>query len=329
MTEIRHSIDWFQYSVKWPDAIWEWPVERSEGFALVKSAIPFIDTAGWKPERDSEHRVLPMAGYPSTYDLLYASAHVDPMRAEQKIGVRMTGQNLGAYRDLGGTEGRLLEFYSSAGGKASRIDIAFDLMDYGIDILRIFKDWETGKVKSNARTVQPFTKATRNSDGTISKASTLYFGSRESEVFVRIYEKGKQMQTDLDWLRIELEIKGEKARVVSEDCRKLGTDKVGKALLLSYFTAMPYHFWKDLTKGDSVPLTPVGRKMTAHDAWILNVIIPMLQDDIRKEWEGETDRGITRHVEALIRENWTRRMMCIREQYGFYEHAKELAKTIQ
>jgi len=325
MTEIKHSIDWFQYSVKWPDEIWQWPLERAEGFPIVKTCVPFIDTQGWNTERDSEHRVLPMAGYPQTYDLLYASAHVDPNRPEQKIGIRMTGQNLGAYRDLGGTEGRLLEFYSKIGGKASRIDIAFDLLDYGIDPLRIFKDWETGKVKSNARTVQPFTKATRNADGTISKASTLYFGSRESELMVRVYEKGKQMQTDLDWVRVELEIKGDKAGAVCEDLARLGVAAVGRELLRAYFSKMPYKFWVDLIAGDSVPLTPVGRKMTAHDAWLLNVIIPMLQDDIRKEWEGETDRGITRNVEAIIRENWTRRMMCIREQYGMYPKGEAAA----
>jgi len=318
MAEIKHSIDWFQYSVKWPDAIWEWPLERGEAIPILKSAIPFMDTTGWKPERDNEYRVLPMAGYPNTYDMLYASCHVDPKRPEQKIGVRMTGQNLGAYRDLGGTEGRLLEFYTNVGGKCSRIDIAFDLLDYGIDILRIYKDWETGKVKSNARTVQPLTKATRNADGTISKASTLYFGGRESDMFVRIYEKGKQMQTDLDWLRVELEIKGDKASAVCQDIARLGVAAVGKELLRGYFSKMPYKFWRDLVDGESVALTPVGRKVTAHDAWLLNVILPMLQEDIRKEWEGETDRGITRNVEALIRENWTRRMMCLREQYHMY-----------
>jgi len=266
-----------------------------------------------------------MSGYRDTYDLLYASGHVDPTRPEQKIGIRMTGQNLGAYRSLGGTEGRLLEFYNKVGAKASRIDLAFDLMDYGIDPLRVYADWEKGKVKCNARTVQPFTKATRNSDGTISKASTVYFGSRESEIMVRMYEKGKQMQTDLDWVRVELEVKGDKAGAVCQDIARLGVATVGRELLRGYFSKMPYKFWPDLMAGDSVPLTPVGRKMTAHDAWLLNVIIPMLQDDIRKEWEGETDRGITRNVEALIRENWTRRMMCLREQYGLWKPSESVA----
>ena len=325
MAEIRHSIDWFQYSVDWPSHIKDWPLIGKGAMPVLRTAIPYMDTQGWEPERGEGFRLLPMAGYPKAYDLLYASAHVDPNRREQKIGVRMTGHNLAAFRSLGGTEGRLLTFYKEVKAKASRIDIAFDLMDYGVDPLRVYADWEKGKVKSNARTVQPFTKATRNSDGTISKASTLYFGSRESELMVRMYEKGKQMQTDLDWVRIELEVKGDKACAVCQDIERLGVAAVGRELLRGYFSKMPYKFWPDLIAGDSVPLTHVGRKMTAHDAWLLNIIIPMLQEDIRKEWEGETERGITRNVEALIRENWTRRMMCLREQYGFYKSSDSAA----
>lgn len=321
MTEIKHSIDWFQYSVKWPDAIWQWPLERSEAYPIVKTAVPFIDASGWKPEGDDEHRILPMAGYPSTYDLLYASAHVDPNRPEQKIGVRMTGSNIGAYRSLGGTEGRLLAFYDKVGGKASRIDLAFDLFGYKVDLMRVYKDWKDGKVKSTCRTVQPFTKATRDNAGKVTEATTLYFGSRTSELMVRMYDKGAEQNVDLDWLRVELEIKGDKAPVVATDCGRLGVAAVGKALLRAFITKAPYKFWRELIEGESVELTPVERKMTAHDAWLLNVILPMIQQDIRQEWEGDHDRGITRNVEALIRENWTRRMMCLRDQYEYYERS--------
>jgi hypothetical protein len=36
---------------------------------------------------------------------------------------------------------------------------------------------------------------------------TLYIGSRKSPVFQRVYEKGKQQNTDPDWVRAEVEIK--------------------------------------------------------------------------------------------------------------------------
>lgn len=42
----------------------------------------------------------------------------------------------------------------------------------------------------------------RNRDG-----RTLYIGSRQSVVFLRVYEKGKQLGKDPDWTRVEFEIK--------------------------------------------------------------------------------------------------------------------------
>lgn len=319
MTTITHSIDWFQYSVKWPDAIWQWPIERDEALPVLKSAIPYVDTQDWKPERDQDFRVLPMAGYPKTYDMLYASCHVDPQRPEQKIGVRMTGNNLRAYRSLGALESQLLEFYDGVGGKCSRIDIAFDLFDFGVDLRRVYEDWKNGTFKTTARTVQPFTKATINTDGTVSEATTLYLGSRQSEVMVRMYDKAAEQNVELDWLRVELEVKGDKAPVVATDCGRLGVATVGQALLRSFITKAPYKFVKELIAGNTHELTPVERKLTAHEAWVINCILPMLQNDIREEWESAIERGITRGVEALIRENWTRRAMAIREQYKHYE----------
>lgn len=319
MGEIRQSLDWWQYSTDWPDWCWEWPSERKEALTVLKTCIPYRDTTGWEPTRDDDFRVLPMAGYRNTYDMAYASAHVDPNRREQKIGVRFTGRNLDAYRALGGTDAALLEFCGGIGAKPSRMDIAFDLLDFKIDLIKVYKDWKDGKVKTTARVVQPFTKATRDDDGNVREETTLYFGSRQSELMVRMYDKGAEQGVSLDWCRVELEIKGEKAIVVADDCRKLGVAQVGQALLRAFLSKVPYKFWKQLIEGEPVALTPVGRKATAHDVWLLNVIIPMLADDMRQEWETAESRGVTNAVEALIREHWTRRMMMIRERYAWWE----------
>jgi len=316
MAEIRCGLDWFQVSASWPTVIKDWPALRQAAEAVLRSTIPYIDTLGWTPERVKDYRVLPMAGYPNTYDMLYASCHVDPNRREQKIGVRYTSQNLNAYRALGGTEGRLIEFYHDLGAKASRIDIAFDLFDYGIDPIKLYQDWEKGKVETRARTASPLRKVAKVKGQTVAIGATAYFGGRESDEYWRIYHKGLEQVVDSDWVRFEVELKGDRVVAAQEDIYKHGIEAVGKQLLRDQFTKMPYRFWKDLTEGKSVPLTPVGRKQTAHDAWLLNVIIPMIQDDMQSEWEGTEDRGITRSVEALMREHWTRRKMRIREQYG-------------
>jgi len=236
-----------------------------------------------------------------------------------KIGTRFQGHDLALYRDLGGTDERLTGFVAGSKASTSRVDIAFDLFGFGINVPRLYTDWKGGKLKANCRKAKPYTEGVMNKDGSVTEATTVYFGSRESEVMVRVYEKGKEQGVSLDWTRFELEIKGDKAKVAMADMYRLGVGVVGKQMLRDYFSVMPYKFWKQLTQGESVALTSVGRKMTEREAWIRNVVFPVLREEIAKEWDSLTETGMTREIEGLIREHWTQRMIAVRKQYGVWE----------
>lgn len=314
--KITHHLDYLTYSVAWPDYVWEWPIDEQEQRLIIKTCIPHLHVNGQPYERPEGSFANGMKGYTHTFDYGYATAHVDPKRRDMKVGVRMAGQELGAWRDLGGNDERLVNFVRGAKGGTSRVDIAFDLFDYGIDVPRLYADWKRGKVKGHFRKARPYTEGVMQADGTVTEATTVYFGAGSSEIMVRVYEKGKEQNTDLDWVRIELEIKGDKAKTVMSDMARLGVADVGKQMLRDYFTHMPYKFWKQLIEGESVALTSVGRKMTEREAWIRNVVFPVLREEIEKEWDGMIETGITRDIEALIREHWTTRAIAIKKQYG-------------
>jgi hypothetical protein len=133
---------------------------------------------------------------------------------------------------------------------------------------------------------------------------------------IRIYEKGKQMGTDLDWLRIELEIKDTKAEQIIDICETFGIDQLGRTLLQEAMPTMPYKFWRELMRAGSVALEAVGRKKTERQVWIENVILPLLQSELDNEWEAEEPTGITQAMEACLRTNWQRRSIELRRQYG-------------
>lgn len=316
MTEIRHSIDWLQYSIAWPSGVDIWPIDASTELSIFKTCVPMLDVSGMPPARPSGDKRLGMRGYTKTYDMLWCSAHVDPNRRTQKIGVRFTGQDLSAYRDLGGTDDRLLQFVKHNNATPSRIDLAYDLFGYKIDPLVIYKDWLSGRVKTRARTVQPLSRATRTGADGLAIASTLYIGSRTSPVMVRIYEKGKQMGVDLDWCRVELEIKDSKAASVLQDCIMHGIGDTARALLIEAMPTVPYKFWKELTKGKSVALESVGRKKTQRQVWLENIVLPLVAHELNEEWEADEPTGLTQAVEALLRGNWQRRALEIRRQMG-------------
>lgn len=313
MAEIKHSIDWLQYSCDWPNEVRDWPLQPEEQIIVARTAIPHLAVNGLPPQRST--KITGMEGYNKSYNMLYCTVHVAPNNRGQKMGVRFDGSHMGVWRDLGGTDARLVAFVKDIRGSASRIDIAFDLLGYGVNPLRVYEDWKKGKWTSRARTVQPLTKGVMGADGVVTEASTIYIGSRSSQIMVRMYEKGKQMGLPDDWLRVEIELKGDKAQCAIEDMVRLGIPEVGRQILRE-FIDMKYKFWRDLTQGKSVELSSVGRKRTDREAWVHNVIIPMLSEMIDEEWGGEGSCMTLQAVEAVMRAGWHKRAMYLREQHG-------------
>jgi len=315
--KIVHSLDWFQYSIAWPDGITSWPITPSSERALGQTFIPYLGRPNIEyPDVENGDNKSRMHGYTRSLNYGYATVHVHPRRPEQKVSVRMTGAEMATYRDMGGTEAKLVEFAVGSKSSPSRVDIAFDLFGYGIDLKRIYADWKTGKAQCRARTVRPMTSGTMGKGGEVVEATTLYFGSRESEVMVRAYDKGLEQKTDIDWTRFELEVKGDRAGAVVADMHRLGVDAVGRQMLRDYFTKMPYKFWRPLTDGVSAELTSRERKLTDRQLWIKNVVIPLLRDEIQSEWDGMVETGITDTLENLLREHWSTRALAIKMQYG-------------
>lgn len=313
---ITFKLDWWQYAVAWPDWLTEWPIEDDEARKIIRTCVPHLYVSGKPYDRPHGDKPSYMQGYTKTYDYGYATIHVDPNRRDMKCQVRMTGGDLQTYRDLGGDDARLVQFTRGVSGSTSRIDCAFDLFAYGIDLMQIYKDWKRGKVACRARKVTPVVGARMDEQGNVVEAVTLYFGSRTTEIMVRMYDKGKEQETDLDWIRIEIEIKGDKARAYGVAMDANGIAETARAILADYFYKMPYAFWRDVVKGKLADLPKVGRKMTEREAWIRNVVLPVLRDEIAAEWDGMEETGITRDIEALIRDHWRTRALAIQKQYG-------------
>jgi len=102
----------------------------------------------------------------------------------------------------------LLRACSNARGNISRLDLAADLQGQAIDLQNLYQSLEQGLNTGNART---FGQIRSNDNG-----HTIYIGSRQSERFIRIYDKAAQMAlSDNQWIRFELETKGMVSRALA------------------------------------------------------------------------------------------------------------------
>lgn len=100
--------------------------------------------------------------------------------------------------------------------QVTRIDLALD--DYGgdkIKIKNIISDANRGNLVSKWKTFTIIQEKEIKNQKKL--GNTIYFGSRKSDIMLRIYDKGlEQGILGSKWTRLELEIKKEKAKVLQE-----------------------------------------------------------------------------------------------------------------
>lgn len=91
--------------------------------------------------------------------------------------------------------------------RKTRVDFAIDFFDSDTSIQQCWDDGLYAQAQ-NRRFKSDFILSP-NGD-------TINIGARTSEKFLRIYDKGSEQKTSLDWKRIEIEVKGKTARHLPE-----------------------------------------------------------------------------------------------------------------
>jgi len=134
--------------------------------------------------------------------------HVD--RPEMGVHVIFSGSALRYLWEHSGIHQKeILTSASYAGASFTRLDLATDAKDVDISLERVYGHIANGKTLGSARSYGKFES---NNGG-----FTIYIGSRQSEKFVRIYDKAAESNLpDTDWKRYEIETKGMVARALAK-----------------------------------------------------------------------------------------------------------------
>ena len=152
----------------------------------------------------------PANGY--TMALKHPFGHMvmhNPDRPEMGVHLMMGGRALLEIRKQGISGLSIVKWAVENNVNVTRIDLAIDVRGEFID----YQQWhDAPQLKGDEGRSK-----TRSLVTTKPRGTTLYVGSRQSEKFMRIYDKSAEQDlpvTDL-WTRMELEIKGKTARKVA------------------------------------------------------------------------------------------------------------------
>jgi len=272
------TIDWLAGSIQ------EWTHE-TQGFLSWLGGSPDIDA------------VKAQNGYTEAYKTpqgVVIQRNVD--RSDMGIHVSFPGSALRDLRNTGMAGAQeVLRRFLNAGGRISRLDLAKDLTGVGFDYERTWKALEsreyTGTARSSARM--------QGHDG----GTTIYVGSRQSERFLRLYDKAIESKMDgAQWTRLEIELKGMTARAVAtflnehENWSSVFDMNVRQMCDLSQLKT-----WMQFFPDKPVPIgIPKLEKQTDTERWIATQVYPAIMRYAGENPDSEALRTLLTSLMFLL-----------------------------
>lgn len=273
-----------------------------------RSAEKFKDGQLWRDviastyttDNGKWHTSAPRFGYTHAYTSQHGTIAMVG-QASMGLHVIYSGQALQALTSLGIDTERIIKNAVSMGGRATRIDVALDIIggrssvDTYVSACRLHEHVCASKTW----------RIMQGSEG----GHTLYIGSRTSERMVRIYDKKAQMAAKFDaveqdnWIRIECEFKGERARNLMKAFNdNEGTDVLASHLIdaVDFPTIAEYRESLD-TGGKWIEPTSTKRKDTQTRHWLRKMVAPVIAREAAQDMEFYA--SLLTEISALIEDN--------------------------
>ena len=119
----------------------------------------------------------------------------------------------------------------------TRLDIAMDLFHDKNLLKWIVEAYNSDNYKSKTKSSNII--VSKNSNGRV--GTTLNFGSRQSSVVIRIYDKASEQDVNVNWIRMEVECKDKKYnKKIIDNFNNIGISATYKAIMNNYLTFLEY-----------------------------------------------------------------------------------------
>lgn len=218
---------------------------------------------------------------------------------EFRVMFDFTGVNLSDWRNAGHTDRELVEWVVSEGGKATRVDFAVDFVETKGRVQDFSVYWRTKQLETMARSMTFIDgQSTEGATG-----YTVYLGSRTSERMVRVYHKGMQSKTGMDWIRCELEWKKARATQMIDDMHRLGVREAGLSHLREFIPYTAFKWFEQCFEDgvDLFPVDKIARPETDTERWLRTVCVPALAQALKNGVPG-----IREALEGILKDEQSR-----------------------
>lgn len=194
-------------------------------------------------------------------------------RPDMGVHVIMTGKTIAQIYDRYGLTGfDLIQWYKGDHIHFSRIDIALDAYNFGVDAIHYNNLYVDGKC-TNKRSKCTFIRS--NSDD----GDTLYIGSLKSRrKLLRIYDKDKETGEHKDWLRFELQLSAGYGNTFASHLsdKIVENRKLAKAVIRGWCDFTDDPTYNSIFSEDALVLHVEEKGDTQTEKWLLTIVAKSL-----------------------------------------------------
>lgn len=189
---------------------------------------------------------------------------------EERQGIHLlaTGETLATARSRGVTDRELCQHVLDREGRLARLDLAIDIWDGSLTPAIFAEAYAEGRLRTPAKSGKRIFGIHDTSDG-------FYLGSRTSERYFRAYNKAAEQGTpDMKWLRLELELKNDRANGVAHVLASEDNTRCVVNRAIGDFIQMDDDELNGVLADQSGPLPQEGRKFHNTLRWLLEQVMP-------------------------------------------------------
>ncbi len=172
-------------------------------------------------------------------------------------------------RNLAVAATEILEWLVRASGTVTRLDLAVDCFNCGLNPKQATEEIKNARVRTLARQFPSWCDA-------VQKGYTQYIGKKSSTAFVRIYDKAAEMGVDGEWTRVECSFGSKRAMDAARQCLQ-GADYRG---LVKGFVDFPqWREWGEVMRANACK-TAAPRTLSNTKRWLLSSAAPSLAREL-------------------------------------------------
>lgn len=169
----------------------------------------------------------------------------------------------------------------------SRIDFAIDAKGFNLKPSDATEYIEKKEIKTRAKQFPLWRDAQI-------KGYTQYIGKKSSEIYMRIYDKAAEMGIQQDWTRVEIVVRGDRARVAAE---RVVSDTDFRSIVNGYANFNTWKEWSEVMEAEAVKL-PADRSTSQTLQWLLRSCAPSLAREM--VISGDADETFLKFKDVVL-----------------------------